>query len=89
MTSPLLRPYTLQHILDTYFRAGAKSLTATNLLYEPAGAVYIVDSKLFRKNKSFYQEGGGLYTLPTDQCVDVDYPYQLAIANIIAAGRRE
>ncbi len=89
VTSPLLRPDSLDLALKTYFETKATSLTAMNSLCEPCGAFYIVDSKLFTENKSFYQEGGGLYTLPTDQCVDVDYPYQLAIANIIAAGRRE
>jgi len=90
VTSPLLHPDSLESALDTYFRTGATSLTAVNLLYEPTGAFYIVDSDLFMENLSFYQEGGGLYMLPADQCVDVDYPHQLQIANLIAAaGRRE
>lgn len=88
VTSPLLHPDSLQVALDTYFRAEATSLVAVNPLYEPCGAFYIVDCELFiEKNRSFYQEGGGLYTLPADQCIDVDHPYQLQIANIIATGR--
>jgi N-acylneuraminate cytidylyltransferase len=89
VTSPLLRPDSLQSALDTYYRTEAKSLTATNLLYEPCGAFYIVDSELFMENKSFYQDEGHLCVLPADQCVDVDHPHQLAIANIIGSGRRE
>jgi len=89
VTSPLLRPDSLKIALDTYFKTKATSLTAINLLYEPCGAFYIVDSKLFMENRSFYQEEGHLYMLPADQCVDVDYPYQLQIANLIAAGMHE
>ncbi len=87
VTSPLLRPDSLQAALDTYFATGATALTAMNLLCEPVGAFYIVDNKLFMENKSFYQERGHLYVLPADQCVDVNYLYQLQIANIIAAER--
>jgi N-acylneuraminate cytidylyltransferase len=89
VTSPLLRLNSLQVALNTYLETGAESLTATNLLHEPCGAFYIVDHELFMKNKSFYQEGGGLYMLGAEQCIDVDHKHQLAIANIIAAGRRE
>jgi len=89
VTSPLLRWNSLQVALSTYFETRAESLTATNLLHEPCGAFYIVDHELFMKNKSFYQEGGGLYMLGAEQCIDVDHRHQLAIANIIAAGRRE
>jgi len=88
VTSPLLRFDTLQIAIKTYLETKSTSLTAINILYEPVGAFYIVDRELFMKNKSVYQEGGGLYILPADQCVDVDYPHQLAIANLIAAGRR-
>jgi CMP-N-acetylneuraminic acid synthetase len=86
VTSPLLRPDGLQNALDIYIETELTSLTAVNLLYEPVGAFYIVDPELFMKNKSRYQEGGGLYMLPAEQCVDVDYQHQLQIANIIAAG---
>jgi len=41
------------------------------------------------RKKSFYQEDGGLYILPTDQCIDVDHPHQLQIVNLVAAGRCE
>jgi N-acylneuraminate cytidylyltransferase len=89
VTSPLLRHDSLQAALDLYFMEGAESLTAVNILWEPVGAFYIIDSKLFMKNRSVYQEGGHLYMLGANQCIDVDHQYQLAIANIIGAGRTE
>ena len=87
VTSPLLRTYTLQHMIETYSRTGGGSVTAVSTIYEPAGAVYIVDRELFMKNKTFYQEEGHLYMLPADQCIDVDFLHQLQIANIVAGGR--
>lgn len=89
VTSPLLHPLSLQSAIDKYFETKATSLTAINLLYEPCGAFYIVDSMLFMENKSFYQDGGHLYMLPADQCIDVDHPHQLQICNQIVAGSRE
>jgi len=87
VTSPLLHPDSLQRAITVYIEAESTSLTAVNLLYEPVGAFYIVDRERFMKDKSLYQEGGRLYRLSADQCLDVDHPYQLQIANIIAAGR--
>ena len=87
VTSPLLHHGSLRLALDTYFRTGATSLTAVTHHYEPVGAFYIVDRKRFIKNKSFYQEAGGVYVLPTEQCLDVDHPHQLQIAKLVDAGR--
>lgn len=87
VTSPLLHHGSLQLALDTYFRTRATSLTAVNHHYEPCGAFYIVDRDRFMKNKSFYQEGGGVYMLPAEQCLDVDHPHQLQIAKLVDAGR--
>jgi len=87
VTSPLLRPDSLQIALDTYFRTEAKSLTAVNLLYKPVGAFYIVDRERFMQNKSFYQNTGGLYILPVEQCIGVDHKHDLNIANMVDAGR--
>ena len=87
VTSPLLEHMTLKIGLDKYFEVKATSLTAVNLLYEPVGAFYIVDHDLFVKNKSLYQEGGGVYVLPENQCIDVDHHYDLFIANAVDSGR--
>jgi len=86
-TSPLLRPDSLQTALEKYFATEVKSLIAVNLLYQPCGAFYIFDRELFMKNKSRYQEGGGVYMLGADQAIDVDYSYNLEIANAVGAGR--
>jgi len=87
VTSPLLRPDSLQIALATYFDTKATSLTAVNHHYDPCGAFYIFDRELFIKNKSRYQEGGGVYILPAEQCIDVDYSHNLFIARLVHAGR--
>ena len=87
VTSPLLSPDSLQIALDKYFDTKAKSLTAVNHHYDPVGAFYVVDRERFIQNKSFYQDGGGVYILPAEQCIDVDYRHNLAIAKMVYAGR--
>lgn len=87
VTSPLLRGMSLQIALDKYFDTKATSLTAVNILYEPVGAFYIVDRELFMKNRSFYQNTGGLYIMGADSCIDVDHQHQLQIAKLVDAGR--
>ncbi len=87
VTSPLLYGMSLQIALDKYFDTQATSLTAVNHHYDPCGAFYIVDRERFMKNKSFYQDSGGLYILPAEQCIDVDYRHNLEIANMVNAGR--
>jgi len=87
VTSPLLNQATLQIAIDKYFDERLTSLMSVNILYKPAGAFCIVDRELFMRNKSVYQKGGGVYMLPADQCIDVDYVYDLEIANVVASGR--
>jgi len=83
VTSPMLHHTTLRTALENYAATEVKSLIAVNLLYQPCGAFYIFDRELFMKNKSRYQEGGGVYILPADQAIDVDYSYNLEIANAV------
>lgn len=87
VTSPLLNSMSLQIALDTYIETKATSLTAVNHHYNPCGAFYIVDRERFTQNRSLYQEAGGVYILPAEQCVDVDHPHQLQIAKQVDAGR--
>jgi len=87
VTSPLLHHDSLQLALDKYFETKATSLTAVNHHYEPCGAFYIVDRERFMQSRSLYQEVGGVYILPAEQCLDVDYQHNLAIANMVDAGR--
>lgn len=87
VTSPLLNSVNLQIALDKYFEVKAKSLTAINGNYKPCGAFYIVNKDIFMRNKSLYHTDGGVYMLPEQQCIDVDHPYDLFIANAVDSGR--
>jgi len=86
VTSPLLHPDSLKTALDTYSKAEETSLVAINSFFEPCGAFYIVNRELFMRKKSFYQEGGHLYILPADQCLDVDHEYNLRICEAVYKG---
>lgn len=86
VTSPLLNAGTLKTAVKLYLAQKLDSLTAVDSRYQPVGAFYITKEPGFTRTKSFYQENGGLYKLPAKQCLDVDYKYQIQIANQVASG---
>lgn len=87
VTSPLLKDHTLTHALHQFKITKTPSLVAVNHHYIPVGAFYLVNAKNFKDFNSFYQPGGSLYILPNDQCLDVDYAYQLEIAHMVQSGK--
>ena len=87
VTSPLLDPGRLATAMDQYLEQDLPSMVAVNPAYQPCGAFYIVKTELFRANPSWYQPKGGIFILPWDQCLDVDYEYTLDICQAIAYGR--
>lgn len=86
VTSPLLQAATLKVAVNLYLSHKLPSLVAVDNRYQPVGAFYIVNDPGFDRTKSEYQTGGGLYVLPPEQCLDVDYKYQLSICEMVASG---
>lgn len=87
VTSPLLQASSLKTAVGIYFSRNLDSLTAVDMFYQPVGAFYMVDKSRFIINKSFYQDDGLLYFLPPDQCLDIDYKYQLNICELVSKKR--
>lgn len=53
-------------------------------LYHPNGAIYISSVESFVARKTFFQPEMLSYVMPAERSFDIDYPYQLRIAEIMA-----
>lgn len=53
-------------------------------LYHPNGAIYISSSQSFIERRTFFQEEMLSYNMPAERSFDIDYPYQMRIAEIMA-----
>ena len=85
VTSPTLAVESLVDALNEYQEStGNKSIAAVTEAYQPSGGFHIVDKNLFLGNHSLYQENGFVYILPPEECIDVDYKFQLEIAKCIS-----
>lgn len=53
-------------------------------LYHPNGAIYLSSVESFIKRRTFFQEEMLSYVMPAERSFDIDYPYQMRIAEIMA-----
>lgn len=53
-------------------------------LFHPNGAIYISSVETYLKRKTFFQPEMLSYAMPAERSFDIDYPYQLKIAEIMA-----
>ena len=53
-------------------------------LYHPNGAIYLSDTTGFLARRTFFQEEMLSYIMPAERSFDIDYPYQMKIAEIMA-----
>lgn len=51
--------------------------------YMPNGAIYISSPKFLRKNKSFYAKKSLPYIMPKEKSVDIDYPIDFRLAELL------
>lgn len=52
--------------------------------YHPNGSIYLAKTSAFLENGSFFAERMLAYEMPAIRSFDIDYPYQLEIAEVIA-----
>ena len=84
VTSPTLAVESLVDALNKYQQNSRySSMAAVTEAYHPSGGFHIVNKNLFLENHSLYQENSFVYVLPTEQCIDIDYKYQLEIAKCV------
>jgi len=86
VTSPTLAVGSLVDALNKYQKSTCKSIAAVTEAYQPSGGFHIVDKNAFLENHSLYQEDGFVYILPPEECLDIDYSYQLSISKCIFKG---
>ena len=89
VTSPLLRPETLQNAIETFYKEKLSSLVAVNSMafFKPTGAFYISAKTSYLKHKTFWVEDMGVFLLNAKETIDIDHAWDLAIANAVANGR--
>lgn len=89
VTSPLLRPETLQNAIETFYKENLSSLVAVNSMafFKPTGAFYISTKASYLKHKTFWVEDMAVFSLNAQETIDIDYAWDLAIANAVANGR--
>lgn len=87
VTSPCLKPSTLQRALEEYRNKKATVLVSVNPAYNPCGAFYIFNKETFLKKKTFWVKDMGIYVVSREESCDVDYAWNWAIANAIEGGR--
>lgn len=89
VTSPLLKPETLKKALEVFYKEKLTSLVAVNSMgfFKPCGAFYISTKKSFKKEKTFWVDDIAVFPLDAQETIDVDYKWDLKIANAVAKGR--
>ena len=86
VTSPLLKPKTLRKALKVFYNANLASLISVNLAYQMTGGFYIIDKKIFVKQKTLYPKGMAVYIVSEEEAIDVDYLEDLRTAEAIERG---
>lgn len=87
VTSPLWRRESLGGAINSFITYKPKALIAVTPDMRPCGAFYIFTKEAFLEEKAIYRPGVELRMIPFSEGVDIDYPYQLHLAEAIA--RRE
>ena len=83
VTSPCLKSKTLRNAIEKYNDEKLHSLIGVNHHYAPVGAFYIFNIEMFLITHSIYNINGDVVILSNEECIDIDYKYQLQIAEII------
>jgi len=89
VTSPLWSAESLGLALTIFNRHDYDSLIAVDPWFRPCGAFYIFRKERFLNDPRIFTQNINLYLLPEDECIDIDYEWQLHIATAIARNRYE
>jgi len=83
----LLKKISGEHYVDMrepeYYGDTTRS-QSFEVMYYPNGSIYIATIAAFKKNQSFWGRPMLSYIMPEARSLDIDYPYQLEIAEYLA-----
>ncbi len=85
-TSPLLQHITLRHAIHEYYSQKYSCLVAVDRDYNPCGAFYILNRDSFYQHANIWMPGLAVYTVDEKQAIDIDYIWDLRIAEAIING---
>lgn len=86
VTSPNLKPYTLKHALEECSSFPDETIISVSPDYKPNGCFYIFTKYKFLRYQHIYAPNLYLVVLDWEQSADIDYAYQLFIAEAIKEG---
>jgi len=87
VTSPLWKPHTLRYAIHRHeCYKYEKTIISVSPDYKPNGCFYIFTKSKFLKYQQIYAPDLYLVVFDWKQCADIDYAYQLFIAEAIARG---
>lgn len=87
VTSPNWYPHRLSYALNK-LKQHRKTIVSVSPDYKPNGCFYIFTKEMFLQHQSIYNHDNGIYlvVIPWKESTDIDYPYQLPIAEAINKG---
>jgi CMP-N-acetylneuraminic acid synthetase len=83
-TSPLWRRESLEQAIAWFIANKPKALIAVTPDLRPCGAFYLFTKEEFLEEKAIYRPGVAIRMIPFAEGVDIDYSYQLHLAEAIA-----
>ena len=81
VTSPTWKSHRLKSALDRIRRDIIDSVISVSPSYQPNGCFYVIDKSTFLKHYKFFTSNTYLVSLPWKESIDIDYKYELYIAN--------
>ena len=92
VTGPLFKPHRLKQAISIVEKNNLPGCVSVNPAYMPSGNFYIINIGLFRRNyesrpgQVLWIPGIHIMKLPWEECVDIDYIYNLRIAQAVYEG---
>ena len=86
VTSPSWSPHHLLYAINILENKKVDSVISVSPDYKPNGAFYVIKKSTFLLHKKLYLPNMYLVDLKWDESIDIDFEYQLYIAEAIARG---
>lgn len=83
VTSPLWYPSDLINALVDFVNEKRQTTVTVNPEYQPTGCFYIFRKQAFMMYHRIYAGKVFLWTLPYERSLDIDYPFQLPVAEAV------
>lgn len=87
ITSPTIKQRTIERAMCEFVRHKPDMLTTVTPDYRPTGGAYVFKAQYLKTCESIYDGRVGLLLISYEEGLDIDYLYQLRIAEAVELGR--